>query len=166
MSAEWFSITPRCRPVIRAFERLIDEIIESVVGLQKRLDPLPQTRYRGRIRGRELHRGPWGHDGLQPQKNSLHALRVQRHGVLLPQCTISPIHTLTRRLWPVLSKKIKKRKSVNVLDRKGRRIESAVADRIVDQYGVIETRLAGRFGRRGRPAVLASARADALRPRA
>jgi hypothetical protein len=65
---EWFSITPRCRPFIPAIGRLVREVIESVVGLQERLDPLPKLEIAIVYSGRELRRGPWGHDGFQPQE--------------------------------------------------------------------------------------------------
>ena len=42
MSVQSFSVTPLRRPVVRASERLNDEILESVMGLQECLDPPPQ----------------------------------------------------------------------------------------------------------------------------
>jgi hypothetical protein len=67
-------------PAARADERLVDEIIESVVGLQERLDPLPQLRIAhafavqdcGAVRGVMM--------ACSLQENGLHALWVKRRG--------------------------------------------------------------------------------------
>jgi hypothetical protein len=74
------------------------------VGLQERLDPLPKLEMAIVIAVENCAADRGVMMAWSLKKNSLHALRVQRRGVLLQRCTISPIHTLTRRLWPVLSK--------------------------------------------------------------
>jgi hypothetical protein len=108
VSAQRFLVTPRCRSVIGPFGGLFGEIIESVVGLQKRLDPLPQLgiAVAFAVEDSTAARGVMMACGLK--ENSLHALRVQRHGMLLQWGTRSPIHTLTRHSCPTLSKKNEK----------------------------------------------------------
>jgi hypothetical protein len=100
-------VGPR-NPATWADERLVDEIVDSVVGLQECLDPLPQlgiahafvVQYCGAVR-----------DVMKVgslQENGLHALRVQRHRMLLRLGTASRFHRSMRHLRPGLSKEIEK----------------------------------------------------------
>jgi len=78
------------------------------VGLQERLDSLPQLgiaqafAIKDRLAFREVV------DACSLQENGLRTLRVQRHGMLLRSCTTNRFHSSMRRLRPWLSKKIEK----------------------------------------------------------
>jgi len=82
------------------------------VGLLERLDPLTQLgiAVTFSVEDHTAARGVMMACSLK--ENGLHALRVQRHGVLLQGGTRSPIHTLMRRSCPVLPNKNEKKKSV------------------------------------------------------
>jgi hypothetical protein len=122
---------PAVQPA-RADARLIHEIVESVMGSQEGLDPRPRLgiartfaiQNRGAVR-KVVTVGSF-------QENGLYAHWVERHALLLRSGTTSRFHFSKRRLRPWLSKKIKKRKNVIVVGRKGKRERSRKSTGVID----------------------------------
>jgi hypothetical protein len=117
------------------------------VGLQERLDPMSQLDVAVAFAVQNCAAVREIMMTCSLKEYGLDALRVQRHGMLLPLDTRGPFHTYTRRLQLALSNKIEKKENWrNVLERKGCRelklrkapIGAHSTSEFVDQEGMTE----------------------------
>jgi hypothetical protein len=94
-------------PAVWADERLVDEIVELVVGLQERIGPLPQLGIAHAFAIQDCGAFREVMVVYSLQENSLRARRVKRHGMLLRPSTTSRFRSSMRHLRLGLSKKSK-----------------------------------------------------------